>query len=192
MDPVELFTRSCELTRELVASASGDVWADPTPCTEWDVRDVTNHLVVEQLWVPDILAGRTVEEVGDAYDGDQVGEDPAGRFDAAVDGAITAWRDLDSLERTVHLSFGDVPASLYGVQLGTDMLVHGWDIAKGLGREHELPEDLARYAYEHNEPMITPEVREGGIIGPRVEVDDDAPWGHKLLGLLGRDPDWQP
>lgn len=190
MDPVELYLRSRELTDAVVSSADDDAWRAPTPCESWSVADVTNHLLVEALWVPDLLAGKTVEEVGDAHDGDQLGDAPKARFTQTTAAAAEAWKELDSLDRIVHLSFGDVPASVYGVQMGTDMLVHGWDIARGLGRDHELPDDLARFAYEQNQPMITPEVRESGIIGPEVQVADDAPWGHRLLGLLGRDPDW--
>ncbi|HEX9890095.1 MAG TPA: TIGR03086 family metal-binding protein [Nitriliruptorales bacterium] len=190
MDPVELFTRSRDLTNQVVAAAGDDAWGEATPCTEWSVRDVTNHLVVEMLWVPDILGGRTVDEVGDVHGGDQLGDDPCERFSRTSADAVIAWQDLDSLQQIVHLSFGDVPAFLYGVQMGTDMLVHGWDIAKGLGRDHELPDDLAHYAYDQNAPMITAEVRATGIIGPEVQVADPAPWGHRLLGLLGRDPAW--
>ena len=51
-------------------------WDSATPCADWTVRDLVNHIVNEQLWVPDLLAGTTVAEVGDKYDGDRLDDDP--------------------------------------------------------------------------------------------------------------------
>ncbi|HEX2297902.1 MAG TPA: maleylpyruvate isomerase N-terminal domain-containing protein, partial [Pseudonocardiaceae bacterium] len=47
-----------------VEAVAPDQWNNPTPCTEWDVRALVNHLVTEQLWVPLLLDGATVEDVG--------------------------------------------------------------------------------------------------------------------------------
>ncbi|AGP61457.1 maleylpyruvate isomerase N-terminal domain-containing protein [Streptomyces rapamycinicus] len=59
-----------------VHAVDGHRWNDSTPCTEWTVRDLVNHLVSEHLWVPHLLAGESLEQVGDRYDGDMVGADP--------------------------------------------------------------------------------------------------------------------
>jgi hypothetical protein len=53
-----------------------DQWDGPTPCTEWSVRAVVNHLVAEQLWVPHLLRGETLADVGDRHEGDVLGADP--------------------------------------------------------------------------------------------------------------------
>ena len=53
-----------------------DQWQDPTPCTEWDVRALVDHLVTELLWAPLLLDGATIEDVGDRFNGDQLGADP--------------------------------------------------------------------------------------------------------------------
>ena len=88
-----------------------DQWHAPTPDTEWDVTDLVQHLVYEQLWVPPLLAGKTIAEVGDAFDGDVLGDDPQRAWTSAAAAAQAAFAEPGALERTVHLSFGDVPAT---------------------------------------------------------------------------------
>src|SRR5687768_16286909 len=51
-------------------------WKAPTPSTDWDVRMLVNHLVYEAKWAPDLFHGKTIEEVGDRYEGDLLGDDP--------------------------------------------------------------------------------------------------------------------
>ena len=105
-------------------------WHNPTPDTEWDVTDLVGHLVYEQLWVPPLLAGKTIAEVGDAFEGDVLGQDPKASWTAAAAAARAAFAEPGALERDVHLSFGDVPAPVYLWQMTVDLVVHAWDLAK--------------------------------------------------------------
>jgi uncharacterized protein (TIGR03086 family) len=88
-----------------------DRWDAPTPCTGWDVRTLVNHLVYEDLWTPEMVAGRTIAEVGDRYEGDQLGEDPVGTWERASRAAVAAVGEPGALDRTVHLSFGATPGT---------------------------------------------------------------------------------
>src|SRR3954469_19360289 len=81
-DVVDGIESALAATHRLVAGVRHDQWNAPTPCTEWDVRTLVNHLVYEAKWAPDLFAGKTVEEVGDRYEGDQLGDDP-----------VTTWRE---------------------------------------------------------------------------------------------------
>ena len=81
MDTLALHGRALTRFGDLGHSVGADQWHAPRPCTEWDVRQLVNHLVVEQSWVPPIHAGRTMHDVGDAFDGDQLGADPVGAWD---------------------------------------------------------------------------------------------------------------
>ena len=65
-----------------VRAVHPEQWANSTPCTEWDVRALVNHVVTEQLWAPLLLDGATVEDIGDRFDGDQLGDDPVAAWAA--------------------------------------------------------------------------------------------------------------
>lgn len=169
----------------LVARVGADQWDAPTPCTAWTVRDLVNHLTSEARWTPPLLAGRRLEEVGDVFDGDLLGDDPVRAHADAVDAAIAAVGRVE-LDRTVHLSFGEVPARVYLEQLVTDHLVHTWDLARAIGADEQLPDDLVAACLA----IVAPQedaYRAAGLIGPRVATDRTDPQS-RLLAMLGRDP----
>lgn len=162
-------------------------WDSPTPCTDWTVRDLVNHIVGEQLWVPDLLAGRTVAEVGDKYDGDQLGDDPLAAWSAAKDVARSAWLTPGAVERTVHLSYGEESAEEYGWQMTIDLAVHGWDLATPLGADAGIPDELANALLAYAQPQVSLWSGTAMFADP-VTVPDDAPPQTRLVALLGRRP----
>jgi uncharacterized protein (TIGR03086 family) len=162
-------------------------WDSPTPCTDWNLRDLVNHIVVEQLWVPDMLAGRTVAEVGDKFDGDQLHDDPPGAWREASQAARAAWLQPGAVERTVHLSYGDERAEEYGWQMTTDLAVHGWDLATALGADAGIPDELATTLLAYVEPQLA-QWSGSSVFAEPVAVPDDAPAPTRLIALLGRQP----
>jgi uncharacterized protein (TIGR03086 family) len=188
LDPLTAHEHGVELAIRTTAAIPAAAWGNPTPCTEWDVRDVVNHMVADSLWVPDLVAGRTIEEVGDAYAGDVLADEPAHRAEQAHRASQAAFEQPGALERTVHLSFGDVPGEVLCHQRATDLIVHSWDLARGAGIEVDVADEVASYLESWNRPWFTPEVREMGVAGPEVPVPAEAPGMDRLLGLLGRQP----
>lgn len=162
-------------------------WDAPTPCTDWTVRDLVNHIVGEQLWVPDVLAGRTVDEVGDKFDGDQLHDDPLSAWSTASQTARSAWLSPGAVERTVHLSYGDAPAEEYGWQMTTDLAVHGWDLATALGGDAGISDELASTLLAYVEPQLSLWSGSSMFATP-VPVPDDATPPTRLVALLGRQP----
>ena len=94
---------AAEFTRR-VDAIRDDQWHLPTPCAEWDVRALVNHVTAENLWVPPLLAGRTGPEVGDRFEGDVLGDDPRAAWQASMDAALEAVESPGALDRTVDLS----------------------------------------------------------------------------------------
>lgn len=162
-----------------------DQWSRPTPCTDWSVRDLVNHLTVEQLWVPPLLAGDTVEELGDRFDGDQLGDDPVAVWDDAAAEARAAFSGPVALSRTVHLSYGDSPAEAYCTEMAVDAVVHSWDLARGIGADDVLPAELAEFALQQVEPQ-TSMLAASGLFADPVPVPANADAQTRLLGLTGR------
>ena len=70
---IELYRRAVDEFDRRVSEIGDDQWDDPTPCTDWNVRELVNHVAAEDLWVPPLVDGMTLEEVGDRFDGDVLG-----------------------------------------------------------------------------------------------------------------------
>ena len=170
-----------------VHAVKADQWGDPTPCSDWDVRTLVNHLVNEQLWVPPLMGGATVADVGDAFDGDVLGDDPIAAWDMASAAAGAALREDGALDRTVHLSFADVPGAEYAWQLIGDLTIHAWDLARGIGADERLDQGLAAEVMERLRPDVET-FANYGLFAPGVSVPDDADAQTQLLAMSGRNP----
>jgi uncharacterized protein (TIGR03086 family) len=148
------------------------------------VRALVNHIAGEWLWVPELMAGRTVAEVGNRFDGDVLGDDPVATLTEAQRAATASFADPDAMSRTVHLSFGDMPGAAYAVQMIDDSVIHSWDLARGIGADETLDPELVDYAYadllQHAE-----EWRSGGAFNAAKAPRDDSKQA-KLLALTGR------
>jgi uncharacterized protein (TIGR03086 family) len=184
---LDLYRQSVTAFADRVARIRPDQWTGPTPCRDWDVRTLVNHVVYEQRWSVPLFAGATIAEVGDQFEGDLLGDDPQGAAAAAAEAAQAAVQEPGVLDRTVHLSFGETPATEYLYQLFADHLIHGWDLAVGTGQDRTLdPEALRAVAewFASNEEGY----RSSGAIGPRIDLPDDASAQDRLLAAFGRDP----
>lgn len=180
------YGEALDLFRERVLAIGADQWAAPTPCTDWTVRDLVNHLAVEQMWVrPLVTDGLTMAEVGHDLDGDQLGSDPAATWTSAAAGAREAFNAPGALERTVHLSYGDSTAAAYASQMTTDAVIHSWDLAHGLGEDLRIPEGLINFTYQELSPYIGT-LHQTGLFAAPVEVSANANRQTKLLALVGR------
>jgi len=174
---------------DALGTSGPSTWSQETPCDDWDVRALVNHVTGEDRWTAPLLAGKTIADVGDAFDGDLLGDDPVGAFAAAGSEATQAASAVPE-DRIVHLSFGDVPASEYLYQLAADHLIHAWDLAAATGGDRNLdPEAVADVAdwFVDREQLY----REAGAIGPRTSNTGDDPQD-RLLVAFGREPDWRP
>src|SRR3954451_18947245 len=103
-DLLTLFGRALDEFDRRVSHVAVDQWSSRTPCTDWDVRTLVDHLTTEQLWVPHVLDGRTAEEVGDQFEGDVLGDDSLGAWRRAAARSRAAAEAPGALERTVYLS----------------------------------------------------------------------------------------
>lgn len=184
----ETYRRSVEFWKGTVESASGD-WSAPTPCTDWSVRALVNHVVGEDRWTKPLVDGRTIAEVGDAFDGDLLGEDPKSFAMAAADEALTAVAERLPAGGKVHLSYGEESIEEYISQLVADHLIHAWDLAAATGQRRDLdPELVAEVAawFRNREDIY----RSSGAIAARPESASAGNPQADLLIAFGRKPDW--
>ena len=180
-----LYRKASKNYNDAVHQIGTDQWHLPTPCTEWDVRALMQHLVNEQLWVVPLLEGKTIAEVGNTFDGDNLGDDPIGAWDEASAGAIAAVDALTSLEQVTHLSFGDFPAEEYLNQMLFDLHIHGWDLRSGIKVDSTLDGELTEYQMPWAEPAMKAYQAVGATAEPPPIADDASPQT-KILALSGR------
>jgi uncharacterized protein (TIGR03086 family) len=186
MDVISLHRRTVEVFLDRVEAIGDDQWSDPTPCTEWEVRALVNHVVGEDRWTAPLLGGSTIAEVGDRFDGDLLGADPAASArDAAAEAVAAVGHHLQTGGK-VHLSYGDEDMAEYVHQLAADHLIHAWDVAAATGGDTSLDAELVDAVatwFAAREPLY----RTAGIIGERVEVASADPTD-QLLAAFGRTP----
>ncbi|MEU6755272.1 TIGR03086 family metal-binding protein [Streptomyces sp. NPDC046685] len=183
---LERHAEALRLFGEYVRAVKDDQWDAPTPCAEWNVRDLVNHVTGEQLWIPPLVTdGRTVEEVGDALSGDVLGEDPVAAWDAAAAASHAAFAEHGALERTVRLSYGPALGRAYCSELAADCVVHAWDLARGIGADDRLPDGLVEFSIKEVMPYADSLAASGAYAEP-LEVPAGADAQTRLLALLGR------
>jgi uncharacterized protein (TIGR03086 family) len=187
MELAEAHAQALADARPRVAAINGDQWGRDSVCEGWDLRTLVNHLVSGNLWVPELVGGRTIEEVGDRLDGDVLGSDPMAAYDESAMVAAAAFKEPGAMERPVAVSYGPVPGEVYAGHRFIDVLVHGWDIAKSTGQDSTLPADLVDACWAVVEPQL--EMLAGsGAFGSDHEVPPGADPQTRLLSVLGRHP----
>ena len=188
MDVLALHARALDQWMDRVRALSADQLGDPTPCSEWDVGALVNHVVGEDRWVSPLVEGKTIAEVGDALDGDLLGSDPVGAAEQAAKEALMAFAEPGARERTVHLSFGDFPAEEYAWQLVADHLIHAWDLAAAIGADRRFDDELVAAVAEWFTAQESA-YRSGGAVAERPAAQATTAQD-RLLVAFGRDPSW--
>jgi len=153
-DSGDLYLRAMESGLGLVTSIKADQWHNVTPCDEWDLRVLLNHITSENLWLAEMFSGKTMEDVGASLDGDVLGDDPIAAFTGSVAAAKRALQIPGALEATHGLSSGDFSGYAYAHQLFMDQLVHSWDVTKGSGQGATLDEELVEICIPFAEQVI--------------------------------------
>lgn len=185
-ETVNSFQAALALFGSRVHQVRDDQWDAPTPCAEWSVRDLVNHLAVEQMWVPPLVVdGATVGDLADRWAGDQLGGDPVATWDRVARESLAAFRSPGALDRTVHLSMGETPVAEYCSQMTMDATVHGWDLSRALGVDDGLPPDLVELSLRETEPYAD-DLAASGLFAPALPVPAGADDQTRLLARLGR------
>lgn len=162
-----------------------DDWSVPAPVAGWTARDVVRHLVE---WFPGFLAMGSDAQLptGPSVDDDPVGawRNQADGVQAILDDPATATK-MFSNQHTGTLPLAEAVDKFYT----GDIFMHTWDLARATGQDDTLDAAFAGSMLDGMEP-IEAMMRASGQYGPRVPVPDDADVQTKLLGFIGRAPDW--
>jgi len=196
MSEPDVFVLADSALNRVVAQIAADQWAMPMPPSfvrrgsdhTPTLREIIGYHAYDDAWVPDMLAGKTMDEAGrEQFDGDLLGDDPRASFAAIVEKACAAAMRVDDLASVVHCSFGDYPAREYFWQINSFRGLRTYDIARVIAVEPDLPPELVQGLWDEISPHAD-EWRTYGVFPPAVAVPDDAPLLDRLLGITGRHP----
>jgi len=182
VDMINLYADAVQRNQKRVENLRGDQLDDPTPCTEWTVRALVDHIVGGYQMFATAL-GASVDDSA---------TDTAAAHRAAGDAALRAFGAPGAAQRSLVLPVGEVP---YEAALGlalTDAVVHGWDLAKATGQDTTVDESLAAMLLAGLEQSVTADMRQPGgampVFAQPVTVEPGRPAGDQLVAFLGRQP----
>jgi len=184
MDLKDLFKNCLKQASSVVSQVKTSQFKDPTPDTEWDVKDLIRHMLYELSWAADILDGKTVAEVGNKYNTDLINDNLKKNWQSAGERALDSL-NLVGLNQIIHLSYGDFKASHYIQEQANDQLIHAWDLGSAIGVEVKFDPSIAEFLYEAALPR-QPEMATTGLFAPAIKVPESADIQTKLLALFGR------
>jgi uncharacterized protein (TIGR03086 family) len=174
-----LVVRAIGQTEAIIESIRPEQVELPTPCPQWTVRNLVEHVVGSDL--RNFVVAARGEKVDWAAPPDPLDSDWAVQASTAAASLRAAW------ERSAAPTEGDNPH-----QQITELTVHNWDLLMALGRDGDVIDDeLAEHALAWSRDKLLPEYR-GEAVGPEVPVPADAPAYARLVGWFGRDPSWRP
>jgi uncharacterized protein (TIGR03086 family) len=184
----EMIQRVLDETRRVVDGIEPAQLSKPTPCSEWDVRALLNHVTggatmfAECVENGSISDDRLIELITD----DQLGDDYKKSFDAAATHAVNAFGAPGAAEKVVKLPFGEMPAGVALQFAIFDVTVHALDLAKATGQSTELDPEVLETALAIGQHGVTPEMRSGGQFGAEIVVAESSPLGDRVLAFAGR------
>lgn len=174
----------------LIRDITPDQLSTQTPCAEYDVRKLVNHLL---FWGPSVDGAGRKEAVappaGAETDLDLTRGDWRAALDAQVERTVATWSRPGAWEGTTHMGAAELPAPLVGAMVVGELVLHGWDLARATGQHPAWDDDLIAYLHEETAKNAG-NGREMGFYGPEVPIPASSPLLDRLLGLTGRDPAW--
>ncbi len=184
----ELHRRALEQAGRRIAEVTPDQWELPTPCDDWDVRGLLNHMIGGNRRFAAVARG---EEVGPAT-GEyppMFSDDPAGAFAESAEEIVAAFAAPGGLERMFPVRIGDVPGQVMLRLRFIDTVAHTWDLARATGQDERLDPELVAAADEVARSTMSEAARgPGRPFGEEVALNADAPAEHRLVAFLGRRP----
>ncbi|WP_369634323.1 TIGR03086 family metal-binding protein, partial [Nocardia sp. JMUB6875] len=173
MNPSELPARAAQTMVTIIDAIKPDQLDAPTPCREFDVRALISHLL---HWSP-VLEGAGNKQPTPAPDGPETGHTPDDwprALESRVTATAAAWSVPEAWTGSAPFDTGELPAHLAGGMVLTELVIHGWDLAKATAQQPIWDPDLLAYLYE--EVTNTAETgRQMGIYGPEVPVPAATP-----------------
>jgi uncharacterized protein (TIGR03086 family) len=187
MSPLELLVLANDEFARRLKLVEPDDWRRPTPCSEWDVRALVNHVVGANIRYQLLIHGAPTEQIEATRSVDHLGDDALMSFVATADAVVACFREDGALERITHHVTGDrTGRELLSMRI-LDAAIHGWDLARAIGADEILNDDVVAFLLAY-----TAELDLGAQQHAFALADADVPYDaspqDQLLRRLGRRP----
>ena len=174
--------RAFDAVGALIQKVRPDQWSAPTPCTDWTVRRLVDHLIGMNRVFTALLADEPMPPRPAA---DHFESDPLGTFRETAAALQAEFASPGVLDREYLGPLGSATGAdrlqfrLY------DLLAHGWDLAQATRQPADLPDDVAEHSLAFVRTQLSEESRPGRFAAPK-EIDEHAPAIERLVAFLGR------
>ena len=189
---VELYERTTKHVHSILSGIKQEQSESPTPCTEWDVRAVINHLVGGAELLSGCLSGRPPDiafgSTTSSYSGESDLSKLTQAYEELVRQVLAVAKGPGALESKVTTPIGEMPESVFLAASCMDNLIHCWDLAKATGQDTRLDPQVVDVSYQMFVPDAMDQGRAAGLIGPLIDVPEEASLQDKLIAYSGRQP----
>jgi len=189
-DQIQNCQRALDGALSAIEATSPADFSKSTPCSEWDVRGLLDHMIeIVQSFGAAFAAASGATPPAGAGSASPGGENLAATYQQAADALLQAIRKPGVLDKSIQMPFGEMPGSMaINIVIG-DQSIHTWDLAKAIGKPYTMDDDLAHGILDMMHRLMQPENRgEGKGFGAVVPCSPDAPIQDRLLAFSGRQP----
>ena len=175
-DVMALYTTTVARARATVDGVADDQLGLPTPCSEWNVQQLLDHMAGAQTGIAGMVTGEQVAAEGATME----------KIDAAASAIASAAAEPGALEKVVESRMGEMPvARMIGMAVG-DLAIHTWDLAKATGQDTALDDGVVEFLH----PIMEAMSKRGPspAFAAPIAVPADAPLLDRLMGITGRQP----
>jgi uncharacterized protein (TIGR03086 family) len=191
---VDRFISASSAFGQKLAAVRPDRWSGPTPCTEWNVRHLVNHMTQGNLNYVRLLDGATSAEFLRMKDADALGTDPSGSYARSARECAVAFARRGALEQVLDYPLGQVTGQRALAVRTTDTIIHTWDLARAIGADDTLSPDFVAWVSDHLDEIYAglaetpadPQTTHRFFAAPAGEPLSSASQQDRLLHRMGR------
>lgn len=180
--PSEQLRPGADALATLIAGTTPDQLDGPTPCSNWTVRDLLNHVVGGAH----MFAGAFRGQPPAGEPGDLLGDSPIAAWQRAADDFVDGVNTPGALDNIVPMPWGPTPGAVLYELLKFDVLVHAWDLARATGQHFDPSAEWVDGTIAIAHQLISPELRASGAFGAEITPPADARPIERLAAFTGR------
>lgn len=183
MEPTDQLAQILPALTDLAEGIRPEQLGDPTPCSDFTVQDILDHILVLGGSFAHQYRGEPVPPIDPSPRNGQV---PAARVRDTLTGLLDAIRSPGALDRTISAPVGEVPGETFARLLAFDGLIHGWDLATATGQPYEVPEAVVADVDDFVRVALTDDLRDGDTFKDATTAPEEASRLEQLVAFSGR------